>query len=83
MQGFLRRNSYRGGKTPAELLHRLRSAPTTPAHLPAATLTPMIHAQIQLLRATQPTIAGFEKLIKELIAAHPRVQQLATLPGVG
>jgi len=38
MSGFLRRNSYRGGKTATELLQRLRSAPITPAHLPAATL---------------------------------------------
>jgi transposase len=83
MEGFLRRNSYRGGKAPAELLHRLRSAPTPPAHLPAATLTTMIHAQVQLLRAIPATIAGLEKLIKELVALHPRARLLAALPGVG
>jgi hypothetical protein len=74
MQGFLRRNSYCGGKTPTQLLQRLHSAPTTPAHLPAATLTTMIHAQVQLLRAIQATISGLEKLIKELVALHPRAR---------
>jgi len=43
----------------------------------------MIHAQIQLLRAVQATIAGLEKLIKELVAVHPRARLLAALPGVG
>lgn len=70
MAGFLRRNSYRGGKTAVELLQRLRNAPTTPAALPATTL--MIHAQVQLLRALQAAITDLEKLIKELIAAHRR-----------
>ncbi|MFI7578693.1 IS110 family transposase [Micromonospora sp. NPDC049497] len=83
MAGFLRRNSYRGGKTAVELLQRLRNAPTTPAALPATTLTAMIHAQVQLLRALQATIADLEKLIKELTAVHPRAQLLAALPGVG
>lgn len=83
MAGFLRRNSYRGGKTAVELLQRLRNAPTTPAALPATTLTAIIHAQVQLLRALQATIADLEKLIKELIAVHPRAQLLAALPGVG
>jgi transposase len=83
MGAFLRRNSYRGGKTAAELLQRLRSAPTAPAHLPAATLAAMIHVQVQLLRAIQATIGELEKLIKQLIAVHPRAQLLAALPGVG
>jgi transposase len=43
----------------------------------------MIRAQIQLLRAIQATIAGLEKLIKELVAVHPRARLLAALPGVG
>jgi hypothetical protein len=56
LAAFLRRNSYRGGKSPAQLLQRLRSAPTAAASLPAATLTVIIHAQVQLLRAIQQMI---------------------------
>jgi transposase len=37
MASFCRRHSYRGGKTPAELLARLQSAPTAPVGIPAAT----------------------------------------------
>jgi transposase len=83
MSGFLRRNSYRGGKTATELLQRLRGAPVTPAHLPAATLATMVHAQVHLLRAIQATISELEKLIKRLISVHPRAKLLAALPGVG
>jgi len=43
----------------------------------------MIHAHLHLLRAIQATIADLEKLIKQLIAVHPRAQLLAALPGVG
>ena len=35
MAAFCRRHSYRGGKSPAELLARLRAAPTAPVGLPA------------------------------------------------
>ena len=42
MAAFLRRHSYRGGKTPAELLARLRSAPVAPVGLPTPTLAAMI-----------------------------------------
>ncbi|MEX5636582.1 IS110 family transposase, partial [Parafrankia sp. FMc2] len=39
MAAFTRRHSYRGGKTPADLLARLRAAPVAPLGLPPATLT--------------------------------------------
>ena len=67
LAAFLRRNSYRGGKSAAELLRRLRSAPIATASLPAATLTVMIHAQVQLL----------SHLVTQI---RP---QLIELPGVG
>jgi len=83
LSAFLRRNSYRGGKTAAELLACLRNAPTAPAGLPATSLTAMIHAQVQLLRAVQSSIHDVEQLIKQRVAEHPRTRLLATLPGVG
>src|SRR5215207_5242891 len=49
MAAFLRRHAYRGGKSAAELLTRLRTAPVAPAGLPAATLAAMIGAQVELL----------------------------------
>jgi transposase len=41
MAAFLRRHHYRGGKTPAELVARLRAAPVAHAGLPTATLAAM------------------------------------------
>ena len=83
MAAFLRRNSYRGGKSPALLLARLRSEPQAPLTLPAATLAAMVSAHVQQLRTLQAAIAGIERLIAERVAAHPRARLLRDLPGVG
>src|SRR4029434_10222872 len=83
MAAFCRRHSYRGTKTPAQLLARLRTAPTAPVGLPAATLASMIGVQIALLRALQSGIAQIEALITERVTSHPKAQLLTQLPGVG
>jgi transposase len=83
MAAFCRRHSYRGTKSPAQLLARLRAAPTAPIGLPSATLASMIGVQVALLRALQSGIAQLEALITERVTAHPRAQLLARLPGVG
>jgi transposase len=83
MIAFCRRHSYRGGKSPAELLNRLRGAPTAPMTLPPATLTSMITAQVCVLRSLQQAITDIEGLIRERVRANPRAKLLAELPGVG
>jgi transposase len=83
MTAFLRRNSYRGGKSPALLLQRLRTAPEAPLVLPAATLAAMVGAHVQQLRSLQAAITGIEHFIAGRVAAHPRGRLLAALPGVG
>jgi transposase len=83
MAAFLRRNSYRGGKSPALLLARLRAAPLAPVALPAATLTAMAGAHVRQLRSLQAAITGIEHLIATRVAAYPRTRLLARLPGVG
>jgi transposase len=83
MASFCRRHSYRGGKPPAVLLARLRSAPTAPVGIPAATLAALIRTQVQLLRTLLATIADLESRITTCLASHPRAAQLASLPGVG
>jgi hypothetical protein len=49
MASFCRRHSYRGGKPPAVLLARLRSAPTAPVGIPPTTLAALVGVQVQLL----------------------------------
>jgi transposase len=83
MAAFCRRHSYRGGKSPAELLARLRAAPIAPVGLPAETLAAIIGAQVQMLRALQTVINDTEQLIAARVAAHPRTRLLQQLPGVG
>src|SRR5918998_476563 len=83
MAAFLRRHAYRGGKTPTELLARLRSAPTPPTGLPPEVLARLLAAQIQLLRTLLATITALEAEIKRIVAIHPRARLLQQLPGIG
>ena len=83
MAAFCRRHSYRGTKTPAALLARLRAAPTAPVGLPCTTLASMIGVQVALLQALHSGITQLEALIAERVASHPKAQLLAQLPGVG
>jgi transposase len=83
LAAFCRRHAYRGGKPPAELLARLRTAPVPPTGLAPAVLAQLIGAQVQLLRSLQATIGELETAIKQRVAQHPRAKLLRTLPGVG
>jgi transposase len=83
MAAFLRRNSYRGGKSAADLLTRLHAAPTAPVGIPASTLTAMISAQVRLLQTIQQSIKHTEQQIRQRLAESPRARLLAALPGVG
>lgn len=83
MAAFCRRNSYRGGKPPAELLRRLRSAPVAPVGMPEETLRTITGTQVALLRTLQAAIADVEATIADRIAIHPRTRLLERLPGVG
>src|SRR5512132_3179517 len=83
MASFCRRHSYRGGKPPAALLARLRSAPTAPVGIPPATLAALVGVQVQLLGSLLATIAELEAAIATRIVLHPRAKLLASLPGVG
>jgi Domain of unknown function (DUF1841) len=83
MASFLRRHSYRGGKSAAQLLGYLRAAPAAPIGLPPQTLAVMVGAHVQLLRSLHSSIATIQRRIIDLLAEHPRAQLLAALPGAG
>ena len=72
MAAFCRRHAYRGGKSPAELLSRLRAAPVAPVGLPPATLAAMVTAQVTVLKTLQTVISDVERLIAVRVVAHPR-----------
>jgi transposase len=83
MAAFCRRHSYRCGKSAAELLDRLRRAPSAALVLPPDTLTALISTQVQLLRTLQQTIGEPRQVLADRVQAYPRSELLSALPGVG
>jgi transposase len=83
LAAFCRRHAYRGGRHPAELLERLRSAPTPPAGLDPAVLAQVVGAQVQLLVTLLATIADLDRAITTRLGKHPKAHLLARLPRVG
>jgi transposase len=83
LAAFCRRHAYRGGRHPAELLERLRSAPQPPVGLDPTVLAQVVGAQVQLLANLLATIADLDKAIGNRLATHPKAHLLARLPRVG
>jgi transposase len=82
MAQFCRRHSYRGGKSPAELVRRLRAAPASANPIAPTILEAIVRgstAQIQLLNAE---VARLEGALADALAAHPKTRLLRTLPRV-
>jgi transposase len=83
LAAFCRRHAYRGGRHPAELLERLRSAPRPPVGLDPTVLAQVVGAQVQLLANLLATIAELDQAIGNRLGKHPKVGLLARLPRVG
>jgi transposase len=83
LAAFCRRHAYRGGRHPAELLERLRSAPKPPVGLDPRVLAQLVGAQVQLLATLLATIADLDQAIGNRLGKHPKVGLLARLPRVG
>ncbi len=83
LAAFCRRHSYRGGRSPAELLARLRAAPTPPAGLDPETLTELVNAQVRLLRTLLATIADLDRAIGAALLSHTKARLLAPMPYIG
>jgi transposase len=79
---FCRRHSYRGGRSPAELLERLRTAPAPPIGITPETLRDLVLAQVRLLRMILRTIADLDAAIGGLLLAHPKASLLIDLPRI-
>lgn len=83
LAAFLRRHSYSGRRSPAELLARLRRAPR-----PACTLDPnvvgeLVQAQVRLLHTLLASIADLERAIAASLEQHAKAPLLKPLPRVG
>jgi len=80
---FCRRHSYRGGRPPAELLQRLRTAAIAPVGVDPVVLTELVRAQTTLIESALATIAQLDAAIGALLLAHPKAGLLAPLPRIG
>jgi transposase len=83
LAAFCRRHSYRGGRSPAELLQRLWAAPTPPVGLDPETLTELVNAQVRLLRTLLATIADLDRAIGAALLGHTKAKLLAPMPDIG
>ena len=83
LAAFLRRHSYSGRRSPAELLARLRQAPR-PAHLLDPEIVgELMHAQLRLVRTLLTSTADLDRAIAAALDQHAKAQLLRPLPRVG
>jgi transposase len=80
MRQFCRRHSYRGGKSPEELVSRLRAAPASANPIAPRILESIVHASIAQIRLLNTEITRLERDFTSALAAHPKTPLLQTLP---
>lgn len=83
LAAFLRRHSYCGRRTPAELLRRLREAPRPAQPLDPEIVAELVHAQARLVRTLLTSIADLDRAIAAALEQHVKAQLLRPLPRVG
>jgi transposase len=82
MRQFCRRHAYRGGKSPAELVTRLRSAPVSVNPVAPKVLEAIVHGLTAQIRLLNTEISQLEHEVAEALAVHPKTAVLKTLPRV-
>lgn len=83
LAAFLKRHSYCGRRSSAQLLERLRSAPTAPCRLDPEVLAELVRQQVRLLRCLLQTTKEFEHSLAAQLIEHPKAKLLAGLPRIG
>lgn len=83
MAQFCRRHAYRGGKSPAELLRRLRGAPVSADPIASTVLATIVGSSVAQIRLLNAEIIRIERDdLAAALAAHPKTALLETLPRV-
>lgn len=82
MQQFCRRHAYRGGKSPAVLVGRLRAAPANVSPISPVVLAAIVRGSVAQIRVLNTEIKHLERDIATALASHPKAGLLATLPRV-
>ena len=82
MHQFCRRHSYRGGKSSAELVSRLRAAPASANPIAEKVLAAIVRSHVAQIGLLNVEIAGLERQTADALATHPKAALLKTLPRV-
>lgn len=80
MSQFCKRHSYRGGRSPAELVARLREAPTSANPIAATVLDIIVGSSVAQIRVLNNEISHLEQNLDAALRSHPKAGLLATLP---
>lgn len=80
MSQFCRRHAYRGGKGPAELVGRLRAAPTAANPTAPEILAAIVAGSVAQIRVLNTEIAQLERSIEAALTNHPKAALLEDLP---
>jgi len=83
LAAFLKRHSYSGRRSPAQLLERLRRAPTAAGGLDPEVLADLVRHQVDLLRMLLHTCKELAQAIAAVLPDHAKVRILAGLPRIG
>jgi transposase len=83
LAAFLRRHGYSGRRTPAQLLHRLRTAPVAVDQLDPEVLADCIRIQLRLLRTLLDSISDLDRALAAALGEHPKATVLQPLPRIG
>ncbi|WP_254923175.1 IS110 family transposase [Rhodococcus sp. OK302] len=73
MRQFCRRHSYRGGKSAAELVGRLRAAPAAANRIAPKVLEVIIRGSIAQINLLNTEITNLEHELADALAAHPKL----------
>ena len=82
MGQFCRRHSYRGGKSPAALVNRLRAAPASANPIAEKVLEVIVGSSVAQIVLLNAEIAGLERQAADALAARPKTALLKALPRV-
>lgn len=82
MRQFCHRHSYRGGKSAAALVGRLRAAPAAANPIAPKVLEAIISGSIAQINLLNTEITHLEHELADALAAHPKTVLLESLPRV-
>ena len=80
---FLKKAGYSGRRSAAELLERLRSAPTGVAGVEAEARADAVRSMVRVMRALNRSIKDLERAVVAHLGEHPDAEVFTSLPRSG